>query len=179
MHVKRWLFNLAAILCLLGLLGCVWIWIWSHRHGMAAAKINADRSTGLGILVCTGKIGFMSMHGPPGGIPDNQPIEVYEDPDNTNFEMIFAQLGYKPVIQRMGFSYFQGSFGPLNFHFVGLPIWFIMLAALLFPSARIVRRIRHRSRPGLCQSCGYDIRASPDRCPECGTTVSTGAAKTR
>ena len=51
------------------------------------------------------------------------------------------------------------------------PHWFFFLLFTILPCLWLFRRLRsflHRSRAGLCPICGYDLRASPDQCPECG-----------
>ena len=34
------------------------------------------------------------------------------------------------------------------------------------------RRLAARTRHGVCRSCGYDLRGTPGRCPECGQQAS-------
>jgi hypothetical protein len=59
---------------------------------------------------------------------------------------------------------------------VTVPYWAITLATALLPGLRAFRERRRqgRARAGLCPLCHYDLRATPDRCPECGTTVPGG-----
>ncbi|HEY8667494.1 MAG TPA: hypothetical protein VIL86_12565 [Tepidisphaeraceae bacterium] len=64
-------------------------------------------------------------------------------------------------------------------HFgVVLPAWFLALLFAILPAIWLRRRmiLRKRSRLGLCKTCGYDLRATPLRCPECGTVPAAPAA---
>jgi hypothetical protein len=59
--------------------------------------------------------------------------------------------------------------------------WLVVLVAAPLPLARARQVVRgyvreRRRRGGLCVSCGYDLRETPDRCPECGAAAPAGVS---
>jgi hypothetical protein len=83
-----------------------------------------------------------------------------------------------PGFDYAGFKY-GGLRGPAgSLYNLAIPHW--SAAALLLPlplawtrSTLRRRRERRRARAGQCPRCGYDLRATRDRCPECGTISPT------
>jgi hypothetical protein len=66
----------------------------------------------------------------------------------------------------------------MEIRIVTMPDWPVASIAAILPGiwsflfARRRGELRRRARRGLCAKCGYDLRASIKRCPECGTPIA-------
>jgi hypothetical protein len=64
-----------------------------------------------------------------------------------------------------------------------IPDWSVATATAFMPLAWALARIRRsqvrrrKGRMGRCPGCGYDLRATPDRCPECGAVPTAAKVK--
>ena len=97
-----------------------------------------------------------------------------------------APRGWKWALHRLENDSYSGpfDFGHLHsprrrpddnlYDAVWCPHWFVVALSAVMPAVWLVqfRRRRERLLQGRCRRCGYDLRATPDRCPECGTVVA-------
>jgi len=82
-------------------------------------------------------------------------------PDNFDFRL--ARWDPERLDDKSGMTYV-----------VGVRLLPLATVTAVLPLVWLRREIRRRRRikAGHCLSCGYDLRASPERCPECGAIAS-------
>ena len=54
---------------------------------------------------------------------------------------------------------------------IGVPTWVLSLVLAILPLTWVIASVRQKKHTRFsmsCAQCGYDLRATPDRCPECG-----------
>jgi hypothetical protein len=124
-----------------------------------------------------GKICILFWHGV---LPTGADQQIY-DPAHEKFmsvPMLLANSDTTSESHFLGFGLTKGNFvANVAFQVVSIPIWFPLLltAILAIVVIRARRRLNYRAKFGHCLSCGYDLRQSKEKCPECGTAIPTPA----
>lgn len=196
----RWTFTiLAAIsLYLCVTMAQLWAksyWHWeTHKYRFAIRGGSRQTVVGCGVVsgifVYTGGSMRYSGSSRPPSFMQGFITMIHVHPGSA--EAACREMGIR--FSFLGFGYgrsrsienFGGCVGRENDSFIFIPCWFICLLLMLAPAQwvilnrREIRRRRYRRAHGLCVSCGYDLRATPDasgpllkRCPECGMRVET------
>jgi hypothetical protein len=159
--VKRQLFNLAAAVLLLLCAATVFLWARSYRYGDFLSIFRS--STEYRFASVRGQICFQAdATNHPDGARNwsvRSPLYPIDSP---------ATIAYSYT--RLGFTWTECAYAhrwPARFVIVAIPFWFLVALQLALP-IRWAYQHRWRSPAGHCPNCGYDLRATPERCPECG-----------
>jgi hypothetical protein len=177
----RWTFDGVAALSLLAFIVVAALWIrsyfradtvfWSGGHGRGLAQTYSDTGR-LALLVhFTGApfLGFVVREAnAPGWLFESDPAYDLQGLNLSN------HFDHDTRLHRLGIAFNCVFLSRHGLKFIDLtvftPHWLIALATLPLPAVWLIRWCQRRAayRAGLCRACGYDLRATPDRCPECG-----------
>ena len=87
-----------------------------------------------------------------------------------SWENVWAFTSYGSGLRYLGFDFRSKDTGRERYWIIAIPCWSVALASSILPALMgSSLYLRHdRIAAGRCRKCGYDLRATPDCCPECG-----------
>ena len=122
-------------------------------------------ASALSLLLCVATValralgddGFRILRDGGGGIGGGGSVNTYA---------VFRQDGIVGLGWTRSDVRFEGT--------IASPLWLLALAAAVLPARWVLRHLNQGpgGGPGLCPRCGYDLRATPARCPECGRATA-------
>ena len=151
-----------------------WFYFASSPHGELLFRPYTSES-GLTHRITAPKYGELPYVQPPGWGVANHFVSA-----ERLFDGFAAQSTFQAYTSFSNGGYPLGSVSRLLIQLPAVPTTEASgVLPLVWYSAFIIRRHRRRAVVrGACARCGYDLRASPDQCPECGTRLPV-AARTR
>jgi hypothetical protein len=179
--MRRRLLNLLTALSLLLCVAVMLAWVGSYFRPRPMAWGDARLSVGHMLLLYPGGVAFVTD---TGSMPitlrsDGESMETVSQEVRSHREFFgihVTRLQHERSTEP-GVSYGQrrqmeSTFWLPFFVFALLPAW-----RLAWNANQLMRRCRRwiNRKDGLCRRCGYDLRATPDRCPECGTVAGPQA----